>query len=103
MERQPAKGCGSDGADYNFTATITVNGPGEINYSWEKSIDDGTHPGGKLKFAAAGTKTVTWTWRMTNGHIENIDRYVWIKTLVGSNATEFKDSGPIFNFTCSNP
>ncbi len=97
--RQPNKGCGADGANYDFSATITVNAPGEIAYSWEKSIDDGTHPGGVLKFKAAGSQTVFWTWRMTNGHVQGIDRSVWIKTIVGSNETNF--DRVMFNFTCN--
>jgi len=97
--RRPQKGCGSDGADYDFSATITVNGPGEINYRWDRMPFDGTIVGGKLKFAAAGSQTVNWTWRMTFGHTENIDRQVWITTIVGSKETSF--DRVMFNYTCN--
>lgn len=99
MTRKPAKGCGNDGAVYYFTATITANGPGEIDYRWAYNPWDGNYVGGHLKFEAAGTKTVYWQWRMTNGHIQNIDRWVGIVTTVGSKETEF---GRVkFNFTCN--
>ena len=97
--RQPKMGCGSDGADYSFTATITVNGPGEINYRWDRNPFDGTIVGGKLIFTEAGSKTVNWTWRMTKGHIEEIDRWVAITTIVGSKETQF--SRILFKFTCA--
>jgi hypothetical protein len=96
--RQPSKGCGSDGADYNFSATITVNAPGEIDYRWDRNPFDGTIVHGTLKFAAAGSKTVNWTWRMTMGHIEDIDRWVAITTTVGSKSTTFDRI--LFKFTC---
>ena len=97
--RRPTKGCGSDGADYNFSATITVNGPGEIDYRWDRNPFDGTIVRGTLKFNAAGSKTVNWTWRMTMGHVESIDRWVAITTMVGSNSKTF---GKVtFNFTCN--
>jgi hypothetical protein len=97
--RRPQTGCGSDGADYDFTATITVNGPGEINYRWDRNPFDGTIVGGVLKFAAAGSKTVNWTWKMTKGHIEEIDRWVAITTIVGSKTTTF--DRVLFKFTCT--
>ncbi|HEY3312407.1 MAG TPA: NBR1-Ig-like domain-containing protein [Anaerolineales bacterium] len=99
MTRRPQTGCGSDGAAYDFKATITVNGPGEINYRWDRNPFDGTLVGGTLKFTAAGSKTVTWTWNMTKGHIENIDRWVAITTIIGSQETQF--NRVLFNFTCN--
>ncbi len=80
--RKPAKGCGSDGAVYNFSATITVNGPGEIEYEWARIPWDGDPlQGGTLKFTEAGSKTVYFTWSLHNGQIENIDRWVAIRVL----------------------
>ena len=97
--RRPQKGCGSDGAEYDFSATITVNGPGEINYRWDRNPFDGSVVGGKLKFTEAGSQTVKWTWRMTAGHIEEIDRWVAITTIVGSKETRYNRI--LFKFTCT--
>jgi hypothetical protein len=99
ITRKPATGCGSDGAVYYFTATITANGPGEVDYRWAYQPWDGDFVTGHLKFDAAGSKTVYWQWRMTNGHIQNIDRWVGIVTTVGSQETAF---GRVkFHFTCN--
>jgi hypothetical protein len=100
-QRLPTKGCAKDGAIYNFTATITANGPGEIDYRWDKNPSDGQIDGGVLKFTAAGSKTVYWSWNMTNGHIQNIDRTVWITTLVSSHETHW--DRVMFDFTCAMP
>ncbi len=80
--RKPQKGCGSDGAVYNFSATITANGPGEIEYQWLRVPWDGDPlQGGILKFTEAGSKTVYFTWSLHNGAIQNIDRWVAIEIL----------------------
>jgi hypothetical protein len=87
--RKPPKGCGSDGAVYNFSATITVNGPGEIEYQWDRVPWDGDPlQGGTLKFTEAGSKTVYFTWSLHNGQIQNIDRWVAIEIL-GPNPRTF--------------
>jgi hypothetical protein len=96
--RKPQKGCTNDGAYYNFSATITVNGPGEIGYRWDYHPWDGNIVGGTLKFASAGSKTIYWTWHMTTDHIQDIDRWVAITTIVGSQETQF--SKVTFNYTC---
>ncbi len=97
--RQPQKGCSADGAYYTFTATITANAPGTIKYRWDKNPDDGQPEGGTIKFAAAGSKTVSWIWHMTRDHVQGIDRWVSITTIVGSQETKF---GKVtFNFTCN--
>lgn len=96
--RQPQTGCTEKGAYYIFTAIITANGPGDIRYRWDKNPDDGQPEGGLLKFAAAGSKTVTWTWHMTTDHVQGIDRWVSITTIIDSKITNF---GRVkFNFTC---
>lgn len=97
--RRPQSGCGADGAYYDFTATITANNAGEINYRWDRNPFDGTFVGGTLKFPAAGSKTVTWTWHMTPEHIQGIDRWVAITTIVGSKETTY--SRVLFNYTCN--
>jgi hypothetical protein len=97
--RQPQRGCGSDGAVYNFTATITANGPGEIDYRWDRNPFDGQVVSGSLKFPAAGSKTVYWTWSLHNGQIQDIDRTVWITTIIGTQETKW--DRVMFNFTCT--
>jgi hypothetical protein len=96
--RKPQKGCTSDGAYYTFSATITANGPGELQYRWDRIPFDGKIEGGTLKFAAAGSKTVYWTWHMTTDHIQNIDRWVAITTIVDTQETTFDRVK--FNYTC---
>ena len=96
--RKPQKGCTSDGAYYIFSATITVNGPGEIEYRWDRQPFDGKIEGGRLKFVGAGSKTVYWTWHMTTDHIQNIDRWVAITTIVDKLETQF--ARVKFNYTC---
>lgn len=97
--RRPQTGCSPDGAYYDFTATITANGAGEIDYRWDRNPFDGTIVGGKLIFASAGSKTVNWTWHMTPEHIQGIDRWVAITTIVGSKETTF--GKVLFNYTCN--
>jgi len=87
--RKPQKGCGSDGAVYNFSATITANGAGDIDYQWLRIPWDGDPlQGGTLKFTEAGSKTVYFTWSLHNGQIQNIDRWVAIEIL-GPNPRTF--------------
>ena len=96
--RRPQKGCSKDGVSYNFTATITANGPGEIRYRWDHNPFDGSVVGGVLKFSAAGSKTVNWTWLMTPDHKQGIDRWVAITTSVDSKETTFDKI--TFMYTC---
>ncbi len=96
--RRPATGCGKDGAEYEFTATITANGPGEMNYRWDRNPFDGKVEGGVLKFTAAGSQTVSWTWRMTMDHPQGIDRWIAITTIVDTKETYF--DRVMFNYTC---
>ena len=98
--RRPSHGCSQKGAAYDFSATITANGPGEIRYRWDRNPDDGSRVGGVLKFDAAGSKTVYWTWNMTMDSIQGIDRWVGITTTVDSKETTF--NRVMFNFTCGN-
>jgi len=96
--RRPQKGCTTKGAYYDFSATITANGPGEIDYRWDYNPWDGNIVAGHVKFAAAGTQTVYWTWHMTTDHIQNIDRWVALTTIVGQQETQHAQVK--FNFTC---
>ena len=101
FNRVPAKGCGSDGAVYNFTATVTSNSAGEIDYRWDRTPFDGSIVHGVLKFDSASSKTIYWTWSLHNGQIQNIDRYVWVTTIVGSVETKWQKI--VFNHTCTIP
>lgn len=98
--RRPQKGCTKDGASYDFTATITANGAGEIKYRWDHNPFDGSVVSGVLKFNAAGSKTVSWTWIMTPDHLQGIDRWVAITTTVDGQDTTF--SKITFLYTCNN-
>lgn len=96
--RKPAKGCNSEGAYYTFSATVTANGPGEMDYRWDRYPFDGQVEGGTLKFTEAGSQTVYLTWHMTTDHIQNIDRWVALTTVVSGNETTYDRI--LFNFTC---
>lgn len=78
--RTPRKGCDANGARYTFSATITVNGPGELIYEWDRQPDDGVFEGGKLRFTEAGSKQVFFTWTMTLDHDKNWERWVSLRT-----------------------
>jgi hypothetical protein len=48
---------------YNFTGTLTTNGPTTVTYKWERS-DGATAPVQTISFGAAGTQTVTTDWTL---------------------------------------
>ena len=96
--RRPQTGCTNQGAYYDFTANITANGPGQIDYRWAYIPWDGNNVVGHVNFAAAGSKAVYWTWHMTTDHIQNIDRWVALNTTVGSAETQW--ARVKFNYTC---
>lgn len=98
MTRRPQKGCTANGAYYDFSATITANGPGELEYRWAYNPWDGNIVTGRVNFAAAGSKTVYWTWHMTTDHIQNIDRWVQLIIIVDKQETAFDRVK--FNYTC---
>lgn len=97
--RKPQKGCGPNGVDYNFSATVTANGPGEIDYHWEHHPFDGQIVAGRLNFKEAGSKTIYWTWHMTAEHIQNIDRWIAVTTIVGTQQRTF--DRVLFNYNCA--
>ena len=99
MNRKPAKGCTDNGAAYNFSATVTVNSPGEIDYRWDRNPFDGQIEAGTLKFAAAGSKTVYFTWTLHPEAVQNIDRWVALTTIVSNHETTYDKV--TFNFTCN--
>lgn len=76
-QRIPAQGCNAKGAAYTFSATITANSAVEVTYHWSRYPDDGSKPeGGRLNFAAAGSKIVNFTWSFQRQAIQDIDRSV---------------------------
>jgi len=97
--RKPQKGCIDKGAAYTFSATITVNGPGEIGYRWDRNPSDGTVGTGKLTFKDAGTQTVYFIWNLQPEAVQNIDRWVALTTIVDTTVTTFDKVS--FNFTCN--
>jgi len=48
--------------NFNFTANITANGAGTVTYHWIRN--NGSTTTASLVFAAAGTKTATYTWSL---------------------------------------
>jgi hypothetical protein len=99
--RKPEKGCNPSGAvaaTYTFYASITVNGAGDLTYQWDRSPDDGVFEGGKLKFPAAGSKQVSWTWTMTQDHPQDMERWVAIHTT--HNGVDQQYDRVRFTFTC---
>jgi len=97
--RKPAKGCTSQGAYYTFSATITANAAGMVYYQWDRNPFDGQLETGKVKFTEAGSKTVYFTWHMTPEHLQTIDRWVALTTIV-NNITEVQHGKVTFRFTC---
>jgi hypothetical protein len=66
-------GCGN----FQITASITANGPGEVTYKWKRSdnaIDTITHP--PVVFSSAGTKSVSTNWFTTNPGAKWMDIYI---------------------------
>jgi hypothetical protein len=54
---------GSCPYQFNFTAVIEVNGPGEVKYKWERS-DGALAPEKTISFTEAGSKSVTTSWQL---------------------------------------
>lgn len=96
--REPQKGCDANGARYTFSATITVNGPGELVYEWDRQPDDGVFEGGRLKFSQAGSKQVFFTWTLTLDHPQNWERWVALRTTYEGADTQFERIR--FTYTC---
>jgi hypothetical protein len=60
LVREPQAGCATN-VFYTVTATISANGPIEVNLRWQHS--DGYQSSKvKLKFTEAGTQTISDTW-----------------------------------------
>jgi hypothetical protein len=62
---------------FTFTATITTNGPGTVEYQWLRS-DQVQSQTQSLEFNAAGSKQVESTWDLSSGIHENLWKQVEI-------------------------
>ncbi len=72
---------------FNFSATITVNRPGTVQYKWERSDGAGA-PTETVTFAAAGSKTVNDTWNLgTAGSYWERVRIMSPNSIVSNKAT----------------
>ncbi|PWH12610.1 MAG: hypothetical protein DDG60_12560 [Anaerolineae bacterium] len=96
--RDPQKGCDARGARYTFSATISVNGPGELIYQWDREPFDGVFEGGKLKFNGAESKQVFFTWTMTRDHPQNWER--WVALRVTYEGADIQYDRIRFVYTC---
>ncbi len=96
--REPQKGCNAKGAAYTFTATVTANAAGDVVYRWDRNPNDGIFEGGKLKFTAAGSKVVKFTWSFQKDAVQNVDRWVALTIVQGSGEKQFDRI--LFYFTC---
>ena len=76
-QRVPSIGCNSKGAVYTISAVVTANSAVEASYHWDRNPSDDSKPeGGTLKFTAAGSKTITFTWSLQKEAVQDIDRWV---------------------------
>jgi len=98
--RNPQEGCTADGATYTFTATISVNGAGDLVYEWDRQPDDGVFEGGKLNFTAAGSEQVSFTWTMSETHVQDIERWVALSISTSSTLPSQQYQRLYFTYTC---
>jgi hypothetical protein len=97
-QRTPAQGCNAKGAAYTFSATITANSAVNVTYHWMRNPDDGSKPeGGRLNFAAAGSKTVNFTWSFQPEAVQDIDR--WVALAIDNPVPQISERIH-FTFTC---
>ena len=69
LTRDPQTGCPTN-VRYTVSATITTNGPLEIDYYWDQK--DGNHSGLRhLSFTAAGSQTLSRVWQVGKGDSPN--------------------------------
>ncbi|GAB4503186.1 MAG: hypothetical protein Fur0043_01780 [Anaerolineales bacterium] len=63
--------------NFTITANITVNGPGEVTYTWKRSdgaIDTNVYA--PIEFTAAGTKSVSTQWFVSAAGSHWMDIYI---------------------------
>ncbi len=96
--RAPKTGCPEAGTIYTITAYITVNAAGLVDYHIVRNPDDGSKPDViTLNFKEAGTKAVTYDWRLKPDAVQNIDRSMAVYIDSPNNALFNK---MLFNFSC---
>lgn len=88
----PVTYSGACPATFNFTGTITMNGPGTVTYRWERS-DGTTKPSQTLTFTTAGTQTITDVWT----GITTTLRSGWQRIHVGSPNELFSNQATFTN------
>jgi hypothetical protein len=81
---------------FTFTATITTNGAGTVEYQWLRS-DQAQAQAQSINFNAAGSKQVVSTWDISSGIHENLWKQV--KILSPNNALSNQAT---FSVYCSN-
>jgi hypothetical protein len=97
-QRTPAQGCNAKGAVYIISATVTANSAVNVTYHWMRNPEDDSRPeGGKLNFAAAGSKTINFTWSFQHEAIQGIDRWVALSI---DNPIPLISERIHFTFTC---
>jgi hypothetical protein len=98
VRRTPSTGCPESGTVYTLTAYISVNAAGLVDYHIVRNPDDGSKPEViTLNFKEAGTKTVTYDWRLKPDAVKNIDRSMAVYIDEPNNALFNK---VLFNFSC---
>lgn len=88
----PVTYSGTCPATFNFSGTITMNGPGTVTYRWERS-DGVTKPSQTLTFTTAGTQALTDTWT----GITTTLRSGWQRIHVGSPNELFSNQATFTN------
>jgi hypothetical protein len=73
---------------FNFTGTITSNGPGTVTYRWEKS-DGTTGPTQNIFFYSAGSMTVTASWQLSGSSNGWVRLHVFSPNEIFSNQASF--------------
>lgn len=97
-QRIPEKGCNAKGAAYVISAVVTANTATTVDYYWMQHPEDDSRPErGRLRFDAAGSKTITFTWSLQKEAVQNIDRWV---ALVIDDANPMTSDKVHFTFTC---
>jgi hypothetical protein len=74
---------------FNFSAAITVNGPGTVTYMWEKSNGAFGFPQ-SITFTAAGSKKVYATWTLGDDYVGWQRVHTLTPNAIKSNKANFK-------------
>ena len=86
IDRNPPEGCPAN-VRYTVYATITTNGPLELEYYWDQS--DGNESGRKpMVFIEAGSKTISREWMVGRG---DSPRPRWMQIIVTGPSLQYYD------------